>query len=46
LKHPPSRAELVKRIADMGITVRTLLRKNVEPFEALWLALLTAAISL
>ncbi|SZA67017.1 Arsenate reductase [Enterobacter hormaechei] len=34
----PSRAELVKLIADMGITVRALLRKNVEPFEALGLA--------
>jgi arsenate reductase (glutaredoxin) len=38
LKTPPSRAELVKLIADMGITVRALLRKNVEPFEALGLA--------
>ncbi|WP_080154988.1 glutaredoxin-dependent arsenate reductase [Salmonella enterica] len=35
---PPSRDELVKLIADMGITVRALLRKNVEPFEALGLA--------
>jgi len=31
----PSRDELVKLIADMGISVRALLRKNVEPFEAL-----------
>jgi arsenate reductase len=38
LETPPSRAELVKLIADMGITVRALLRKNVEPFEALGLA--------
>ena len=37
LETPPSRAELVKLIADMGITVRALLRKNVEPFEALGL---------
>ncbi|ECI6366061.1 arsenate reductase (glutaredoxin) [Salmonella enterica subsp. enterica] len=38
LETPPSRAELVKLIADIGITVRALLRKNVEPFEALGLA--------
>lgn len=38
LETPPSRAELVKLIADMGITVRALLRKNVRPFEALGLA--------
>ncbi|VDR26192.1 Arsenate reductase [Raoultella terrigena] len=38
LETPPSRAELVKLIADMGITVQALLRKNVEPFEALGLA--------
>ncbi len=38
LETPPSRAELVKLITDMGITVRALLRKNVEPFEALGLA--------
>ncbi|CAM7537036.1 glutaredoxin-dependent arsenate reductase [Enterobacter intestinihominis] len=38
LETPPSRAELVKLIVDMGITVRALLRKNVEPFEALGLA--------
>ena len=38
LETPTSRAELVKLIADMGITVRALLRKNVEPFEALGLA--------
>ena len=38
LETPPSRAELVKLIADMGITVRALLRKNVDPFEALGLA--------
>ncbi|CAI1839121.1 glutaredoxin-dependent arsenate reductase [Serratia fonticola] len=38
LETPPSRYELVKLIADMGISVRALLRKNVEPFEALGLA--------
>ncbi|EPT7718197.1 glutaredoxin-dependent arsenate reductase [Escherichia coli] len=38
LETPPSRYELVKLIADMGITVRTLLRKNVEPYEELGLA--------
>ncbi len=38
LETPPSREELIKLIADMGITVRALLRKNVEPFEALGLA--------
>ena len=35
---PPTRDELVKLIADMGITVRALLRKNVEPYEKLGLA--------
>lgn len=38
LETPPSRDELVKLIADMGITVRALLRKNVEPYEQLGLA--------
>lgn len=38
LENPPSRDELVKLIADMGISVRALLRKNVEPYEALGLA--------
>ncbi|AKA39550.1 glutaredoxin-dependent arsenate reductase [Yersinia ruckeri] len=33
LETPPGRDELVKLIADMGITVRALLRKNVEPYE-------------
>lgn len=37
LENPPSRDELVKLIADMGITVRALLRKNVEPYEELGL---------
>ncbi|WP_145539462.1 glutaredoxin-dependent arsenate reductase [Yersinia kristensenii] len=38
LETPPSRDELVKLIADMGSTVRALLRKNVEPYETLGLA--------
>lgn len=38
LDTPPSRDELVKLIADMGITVQALLRKNVEPYEQLGLA--------
>jgi len=38
LETPPSRGELVKLIADMGISVRALLRQNVDPFEALGLA--------
>lgn len=38
LENPPPRDELVKLIADMGITVRALLRKNVEPYEELGLA--------
>lgn len=38
LETPPSRDELVKLIADMGIRVRELLRKNVEPYEELELA--------
>jgi arsenate reductase len=38
LETPPTRNELVKLIADMGMTVRSLLRKNVEPYEQLGLA--------
>lgn len=38
LETPPSRAELVKLIADMGISVRALLRNNVDPYEQLGLA--------
>ncbi|MCW2481433.1 glutaredoxin-dependent arsenate reductase [Candidatus Symbiopectobacterium sp. NZEC135] len=38
LENPPSREELIKLIADMGITVRALLRKNVGPYEELGLA--------
>lgn len=37
LDTPPTRDELVKLIADMGITVRELLRKNSEPYAALGL---------
>lgn len=33
LETPPTREELMKLIADMGISVRSLLRKNVEPYE-------------
>ncbi|SCC08409.1 glutaredoxin-dependent arsenate reductase [Kosakonia oryziphila] len=38
LETPPSRDELTKLIADMGISVRALLRKNVAPYEQLGLA--------
>lgn len=38
LETPPSRDELIKLIADMAISVRELLRKNVEPYEQLHLA--------
>ncbi|CNG41295.1 glutaredoxin-dependent arsenate reductase [Yersinia frederiksenii] len=38
LDTPPSHDELVKLIADMGMTARALLRKNVEPYEQLGLA--------
>lgn len=38
LDTPPTRDELIKLISDMGITVRALLRKNVEPYEQLALA--------
>lgn len=37
LEAPPTRNELVTLIADMGITARDLLRKNVEPYEQLGL---------
>ena len=37
LETPPSRDELIKLIGDMGISVRSLLRKNVEPYEQLGL---------
>ncbi|MEQ4674411.1 glutaredoxin-dependent arsenate reductase [Providencia vermicola] len=35
LETPPTKDVLVKLIADMKITVRALLRKNVEPYEQL-----------
>ena len=38
LENTPSRDELVKLIVDMGISVRALLRKNVESYEELGLA--------
>lgn len=38
LETPPGRDELVKLIADMNISVRALLRKNVEPYAQLELA--------
>lgn len=38
LETPPSRDELKTLIADMGISVRTLLRKNTDPYEQLCLA--------
>lgn len=38
LETPPSREQLVKLIADMGISARELLRKNVEPYQQLGLA--------
>lgn len=37
LETPPARDELIKLIGDMGISVRSLLRKNVEPYEQLGL---------
>lgn len=37
LDTPPTRDELIRLISDMGISVRALLRKNVEPYETLGL---------
>ncbi|MEJ8325528.1 glutaredoxin-dependent arsenate reductase [Kosakonia sacchari] len=37
LETPPSRDELITLIGAMGISVRELLRKNVEPYEQLGL---------
>ncbi|EPE2298692.1 ArsC/Spx/MgsR family protein, partial [Cronobacter sakazakii] len=37
LETPPTRDELKTLISDMGISVRALLRKNVEPYQALGL---------
>jgi len=38
LEAPPTRDELVMLINNMGISVRSLLRKNVEPYEQLGLS--------
>ena len=38
LETPPTKDMLVQLIADMKITVRALLRKNVEPYEQLAIA--------
>lgn len=38
LDNPPSRDELTGLIADMGISIGDLLRKNVEPYEQLGLS--------
>ena len=38
LETPPSRDELKKLIADMGISPRALLRTNTEPYKQLGLA--------
>ncbi|HBV77412.1 MULTISPECIES: glutaredoxin-dependent arsenate reductase [Vibrio] len=38
LETPPTRETLIQLIKNMGISVRSLLRKNVEPFEKLGLA--------
>ncbi len=38
LETPPTREQLETLIHDMGITVRALLRKNVEPYKQLGLA--------
>ncbi|WP_312633425.1 glutaredoxin-dependent arsenate reductase [Pseudescherichia sp.] len=37
LDTPPTRDKLISLISDMGITVRALLRTNVEPYEQLGL---------
>lgn len=38
LETPPDREQLIRLIADMGISARAVLRKNVEPYESLGLA--------
>lgn len=38
LKHPPGRAKLVELVKRSGLSVREILRKNAEPYEALGLA--------
>lgn len=37
LDTPPTREELTRLISEMGISVRSLLRRNVEPYEQLGL---------
>lgn len=37
LDTPPTEEELIRLISEMGISVRALLRKNVEPYEQLGL---------
>ncbi|MGC1003776.1 glutaredoxin-dependent arsenate reductase (plasmid) [Pantoea agglomerans] len=37
LDTPPTQEELTRLISEMGISVRALLRKNVEPYEQLGL---------
>ena len=37
LKTPPSRADLVELISAMGVPVREVMRKNVEPYATLGL---------
>ncbi|WP_367395842.1 glutaredoxin-dependent arsenate reductase [Pantoea sp. Ep11b] len=37
LDTPPTREELTRLISEMGISVRALLRRNVEPYEQLGL---------
>lgn len=37
LDTPPTQEELTRLISEMGISVRALLRKNVEPYERLGL---------
>ena len=38
LETPPTRETLIQLIADIGISPRELLRKNVDPYETLQLA--------
>ena len=38
LRSPPTRERLIELIKEMGVPVRDVIRRNVEPFEALGLA--------
>ena len=38
LQNPPSKAELIDLIQQSGLSVRAVIRQNVEPFETLKLA--------